>query len=133
MASSILRSPNLNSPSFGVPSIPALSYSHSPFSSLHFRSFHHHRSVSISAAGKLRVSCSLSDSSPFPTHSPRAWVVKMLNSVLKMPEGIRFSSSVKHPVVGLELEHTFTQRQLSEGTPVNSNHTFAATVSNLKR
>lgn len=70
MASSILRSPNLSSPSSGKASIPALSSSFSPLSSLHLRSYHH-RSVSLSTAGKFRLSCSLSDPSPLPPHSLR--------------------------------------------------------------
>lgn len=67
MESSILKSPNLSSPSFGVPSIPALcSSSTSPISSLLLRSLNHR-----TAAGNFRISCSLSDSSPLPSHSPR--------------------------------------------------------------
>lgn len=71
MASSILRSSNLTSPSFGVPSIPALSSSTSPFSSLQLRSYHH-RTISLTTSGKFNLSCSLSaDSSPLPHYSPR--------------------------------------------------------------
>ncbi|KAL1216802.1 2-isopropylmalate synthase 2 [Cardamine amara subsp. amara] len=71
MASLILRSPNLTSPSFYVSSIPALSSTTSPSSSLHLRS-HHYRTISLTTAGKFNLSCSLSaDSTPLPRYSPR--------------------------------------------------------------
>lgn len=70
MASSLLRNPNLLSTTIiTTPSLPT--FSSKPTTPVSFRyPPYHHRSISLRSQ-TLRLSCSISDPSPLPPHTPR--------------------------------------------------------------
>lgn len=71
MASSLLRNPNLYSSTTitTTPFLPTVSSKPTPVSSFRFQPSHH-RSISLRSQ-TLRLSCSISDPSPLPPHTPR--------------------------------------------------------------
>ncbi|CAL9215451.1 unnamed protein product [Arabidopsis halleri] len=71
MASSLLRNPNLYSSTTitTTPFLPTFSSNPTPVSSFRFQPSHH-RSISLRTQA-LRLSCSISDPSPLPPHTPR--------------------------------------------------------------